>query len=379
MTNADILRIAMEQHAIDANCSPDDFLKNVNVVVVSKPNENARRYLNLPFFCDLISYGSNIVASVDKRVFEFVVKYIDTKFPHGCFEMPQIHHLTTEFSKYGFLPCYQAEYWLPDVKVLQVISCPYETRLLEQKDFFELYTPEWSNALSFNRPHLDILGVGAYDSDKLIGLSGCSADCKTMWQIGIDILPEYRRKGIAATLTSRLAIEVLKRDIVPFYCCAWSNLGSVRNAIKSGFRPAWVEHTSIEKEKALEWNANEHFSKQIRSEDDFWAATDTLISESEIVIDQPKGSKHKRCDSFYPLDYGYLKDTSSMDGGGIDVWCGSLGTAQCDALICTIDLFRKDSEIKLLIACTEEEKQTAMQYHNGFETMKGILIRRSML
>lgn len=30
---------------------------------------------------------------------------------------------------------------------------------------------------------------------------------------------------------------------LPFYCCAWSNLKSARNAIKSGFRPAWVQMT----------------------------------------------------------------------------------------------------------------------------------------
>ena len=36
MTNADILRIAMEQHAIDANCSPNDFTRDDNVVVISQ-------------------------------------------------------------------------------------------------------------------------------------------------------------------------------------------------------------------------------------------------------------------------------------------------------------------------------------------------------
>ena len=64
-----------------------------------------------------------------------------------------------------------------------------------------------------------------------------------MWQIGVDVLPKYRKQGIASALTSKLAIEILKRDKVPFYCCAWSNIKSVRNAIKSGFRPAWVEMT----------------------------------------------------------------------------------------------------------------------------------------
>ena len=90
---------------------------------------------------------------------------------------------------------------------------------------------------------LDVLGVGAFDGERLIGLAACSADCDTMWQIGIDVLPEYRRQGIASALTSRLAIEVLNVGKVPFYCCAWSNVKSARNAIKSGFRPAWVELT----------------------------------------------------------------------------------------------------------------------------------------
>jgi len=251
MTNAEILQIAMKQHAIDANCSPDDFLKTENVIVISKPNENACRYLNLPFFCDLITYGNNIVASVDERVYDFVKRYINTKYPHSCFETPKIHELTNEFAQYGFIPCYQAEYWLPDVEILKPLDCKYEMRLLEKEDFANLYVPEWGNALSEKRKHLDMLCLGAYDDNKLIGLAGCSADCDTMWQIGIDVLLEYRKQGIAAALTSRLAIEILKRGKVPFYCCAWSNLSSARNAIKSGFRPAWVEHTAIEKTKAL--------------------------------------------------------------------------------------------------------------------------------
>lgn len=99
------------------------------------------------------------------------------------------------------------------------------------------------HALCEDRKELDVLGVGAYHDEKLIGLAACSADCDIMWQIGVDVLPEYRRKGIAAALTSRLAIEILERGKVPFYCCAWSNLKSARNAIKSGFRPAWIELT----------------------------------------------------------------------------------------------------------------------------------------
>ena len=137
-----------------------------------------------------------------------------------------------------------AEYFLPDVRILQKLPCPYELRILHPADFAELYVPEWSNALCKHRKHLDILGVGAYDHGKLIGLAGCSADCDSMWQIGIDVLPDYRRQGIAAALTIRLAVEILERGKAPFYCAAWSNIRSVRNAISSGFRPAWVEMTA---------------------------------------------------------------------------------------------------------------------------------------
>lgn len=137
-----------------------------------------------------------------------------------------------------------AQYFLPDLNCLQELECEYELRILHQEDFSALYTEKWSNAICEKRKELDVLGVGAYDGDILVGLAACSADCDTMWQIGVDVLPTYRRKGIASALTSHLALEILKEGKVPFYCAAWSNIKSVRNAIKSGFRPAWVEMTA---------------------------------------------------------------------------------------------------------------------------------------
>lgn len=137
-----------------------------------------------------------------------------------------------------------AEYFLPDITLLKKHDCKYKTRILNQSDFADLYKPEWSNALCEKRKELDVLGVGAYDGGKLIGLAACSADCDSMRQIGIDVLPEYRQKGIASALTSSLAIEILERGKIPFYCATWSNIKSVRNAIKSGFRPVWVEMTA---------------------------------------------------------------------------------------------------------------------------------------
>ncbi len=111
-------------------------------------------------------------------------------------------------------------------------------------------------------------------------------------------------------------------------------------------------------------------------DNDFWEALDSLVKCSEIVIDRPKGAVHPKYPDFiYKVDYGYLKNTSSMDGTGIDVWVGS-GKKQIDAVMCIVDLMKRDSEIKILIGCTEEEKELVYQTHNETEYMKGIMIRR---
>ncbi len=113
-------------------------------------------------------------------------------------------------------------------------------------------------------------------------------------------------------------------------------------------------------------------------DNDFWLALEKLVAESELVIDRPKGSRHPKYPDFlYPLDYGYLSGTTSSDGDGIDVWHGSCGT-KIDAIVCIVDLLKRDSEIKLLIGCTEDEKRLIMDVHNNSEFMKGVMIRREV-
>lgn len=110
--------------------------------------------------------------------------------------------------------------------------------------------------------------------------------------------------------------------------------------------------------------------------EEFWESLDKLIDISEIIIDRPKGTAHPKYPEYiYEVDYGYLKNTTSMDGDGIDVWVGT-GEKTVDAIICTVDLIKNDSEIKILLGCTEEEKEIIYQTHNESEYMKGILIRR---
>lgn len=252
--NQDILDIALRQSAIDLGCEPGDFLRAGNVVVTARTHPNARKYLELPFSCNLVSYGGNIVASVGEPYRGMVSGYINRFPPERCFETPNLHVLNDALQAVGQRICFMAEYFLPDLDALKPLGCPYELRIMGPSDFGPLYTDQWGNALCEKRKELDVLGLGAYDGGALVGLAACSADCGDMWQIGIDVLPGYRRQGIACALTSRLALEILERGKVPFYCAAWSNIKSVRSAVKSGFRPAWVEMTAKSAEHVEKMN-----------------------------------------------------------------------------------------------------------------------------
>jgi hypothetical protein len=101
LKNEMVLQIAMQQSAIDANCNMEDFLREENVITISKENVYARRYLKLPHICNLISYGSNVVATVAEEYMDLVKAYL-SKYPvEHCFETPNIHVLNDAFQELG--------------------------------------------------------------------------------------------------------------------------------------------------------------------------------------------------------------------------------------------------------------------------------------
>jgi inorganic pyrophosphatase len=109
----------------------------------------------------------------------------------------------------------------------------------------------------------------------------------------------------------------------------------------------------------------------------FWTHLDTLVRSAELVIDRPRGSGHPRNPAvIYPLDYGYLQGTSGGDGAAVDVWRGSLAAGQLDAVVCTVDLEKRDVELKLLLGCTPTEKQIICAFHRSSWTA-ALLVERS--
>lgn len=108
----------------------------------------------------------------------------------------------------------------------------------------------------------------------------------------------------------------------------------------------------------------------------FWETLDQLVAEHKIVIDRPKGTAHPRFDSIiYPLEYGYLEGTGAIDGGGVDVWVGSKPEREVVGVLVTVDLYKHDSEIKVLVGCTEDEIKLPLEVSNT-ESQSAIMVRR---
>ena len=102
----------------------------------------------------------------------------------------------------------------------------------------------------------------------------------------------------------------------------------------------------------------------------FWHEMGSLIVTNRIVIDRPKGNRHPRYPEYiYPLDYGYLENTTASDGDGIDVWMGSLDSKTLTGILCTFDTIKRDAEIKLLIGCTDEDIQAIRYFHHQMVTL----------
>src|SRR5919109_2768153 len=109
----------------------------------------------------------------------------------------------------------------------------------------------------------------------------------------------------------------------------------------------------------------------------FWQSMNQLLITNAVALDRPKGTSHPRHPELvYPRDYGYLENTASSDGGGIDVWLGTLSTVRgkdntksLTGILCTFDTLKRDAEIKLLIGCTKEDIEIIQNFHSQTHTL----------
>lgn len=248
MTEKQILDTIKRQLSYEFNCRPEDFAKEENVITKSVLHEKRRKFSEKEFFLQMATFGNNAVISADERIHPWLKEWVKDKKGFWLFEQHNFFELETKLREYGYKMALTHHMFIPTPELLN-IKTDLNIKWLEQNDLSEYYgKEEFSNALCdrFRPDRPDVLAIVALDGDKICGMAGCSADTPEMWQIGIDVLPEYRGKGIAKTLVALLRDEAYRRGAIPYYGTSLSNIASWKTAISCGFVPAWVETESRE-------------------------------------------------------------------------------------------------------------------------------------
>jgi len=226
-----MLEIVRKQLAIDMNCDPEDFVKEGIVFCEAKLNEGRRMLNRQSPFLEIATMGKGIVVSADRDILTKVRPLLENKTREEIFEAPFV---------YG-----HSIYYIPDCERLKEQPLPsgFEYCVKEGKEIHDLYQiPGFDNAIQYdeNRPRPDVLVNYAVYEHKIVAMAGASADSQLLWQIGIDVLPDFRNRGLAAALVSNLAVMILERGALPYYGTASSNIASQSVAYRSGFMPAWM-------------------------------------------------------------------------------------------------------------------------------------------
>jgi len=228
-TGKEINFFLKEQLALDCNCSPDDFEKEGIVFCEAKQNANRRPFpWSEPHF-EMLHMGASVVVSASAKLLPYLQEQLAGKNRDEAFEMPFVIGMGL--------------YYLPDKIQPLPLTEGFIFEFIERSDIPAYYKFEgFKNTLQYDVNHSrpDVLAMIAKKDNRIIGMAGASIDCKMFWQIGIDILPDFRRFGLAAVLTNALAIEILERGKIPYYGTSASNIASQRVAHRAGLQPAWV-------------------------------------------------------------------------------------------------------------------------------------------
>ena len=238
------------QLALDFNCEPGDFDREENVITPAAALEGRRRFSDKPFFLQMATFGTGAVISAEERLHPWLREWAKEKRGAWLFEQQNFYLLERELRKYGFRMAQTHHMFAPKPERTG-IKTDLRVRWLEQEDIAPFYgREEFPNAICarFHPERPDVLAVVALEGEEIMGMAGCSADTPEMWQIGIDVLPPYRGRGVGKALVALLRDEAFRRGALPYYGTSLSNIASWRVALASGFLPTWVEAEAREAE-----------------------------------------------------------------------------------------------------------------------------------
>ncbi len=241
----------LAQLSLDFNCTVTDLQAKENIISLPALNEGRRSYSPGMPFLQMVTLGPNTVIMADECLHDFLRDLIKNVEGHHLFEFDNMLKLNEELGKYGYRMNPTHHMFLPHCDVRA--EAPYQLKWFYDSEINAFYgDPRFPNAIAYPEPcpvRPDRIVVAACDGDVIMGMAGCSEDAPHWQQIGIDVMPEYRSRGVGSCLVTLLKNRIIEMGDVPFYGTAAANIRSQNIAIKSGFKHAWVETEAVKLEK----------------------------------------------------------------------------------------------------------------------------------
>lgn len=180
--------------------------------------------LKMLLFYDLILVSSS------ENMYDYVCEKLKDKNTYEIFEFPYT---------YG-----QSIYLVPNLNKItkQDEISKYNFKLFDGNTSEINLSSGFENAITFeNGKCVSDIAYLAYKDDMVIGVAGADKLNDDIWEVGIEVLPEYRKDGLATILTKNLTLKILEKGIVPIWCASVSNIGSLAVATNSDYIPLWME------------------------------------------------------------------------------------------------------------------------------------------
>ena len=249
----EIIAAAAAQLASDYCCSAEDFLSFQNKVTLSRKAEGQRWFKPEPSFFKAAVMGRGAVITAASEMLDFsselALKYTGAEI----FDEQRKWLINRKLAEYGKAIAFNSIFYLPVTPYNYRLRDGFNFKFYEEDEIVrELYKVKgFDNALMYNadKPRHDVLAVCAINGGKIVGMAGASNDSMRLWQIGIDVIPEYRHMGIGSELVAALTQAVFMHGAVPYYSTWSGNIASQNTARRAGYYPVWTEIDAFDIDK----------------------------------------------------------------------------------------------------------------------------------
>ena len=246
MNKSQAFETAYRQLALELGCAPEAFTQPGLTLTPAAFRPGARATIRKDSMLLMVGTGNSIVVSADSSLRELVEELAGkVNGLHRLFEFPALKALDARLREYGRELWGTEHFFLPGGPLRKVpLPEGFRYQWLDEKSVQEFYPNErfpMALAEKYSPDRPDVIALAALDGRTIAGVAGASADTEIMWQVGIDVVEEYRGKGLGTALVSALSREIVSQGRLPFYGTAAGNLASQRIAVGCGFVPAWIE------------------------------------------------------------------------------------------------------------------------------------------